>query len=155
MIARPLSRWFVLLMVVGLASSLRAQDPPKPEEPKKDEKPAEKPKEEAKEKDKEKEKKKPKDKYLAIINGEVHTITGPVLEGGTVLVKNGKIDQLGPEVKVPDEAKKIDAKGFKVYPGLIAVNSNNIVGREPVMDNTDPYSLQMVLGLAGGLTTVV
>src|SRR5262245_43655211 len=151
---------FLLLVafVWSLAAPSRADDPkptPKPDEPKKEEKAEQpKPKEEAKPKEEKKEKK-PKDKYLAIENGEVHTITGSVLTGSTVLVKNGKIDQLGRDVKVPDGAKKIDAKGFKVYPGLIAVNSNGIVGREPVMDNTDPFSLQIILALAGGITTVV
>src|SRR5215831_16083615 len=159
MVMRGLRFPLLFAFLLGLAVAVRAEDPkpPKPDEPKKEEKQDQaKPKEEPKPKEKEKEKeKKPKDKYLAIENAEVHPITGSVLSAATVLVKNGKIDQVGRDVKVPDDAKKIDAKGLKVYPGLIAINSNNIVGREPVMDNTDPFSLQITLALAGGITTVV
>ncbi len=62
----------------------------------------------------------------AIRNARIVTVTNGVIEKGTVLVKNGKIEAVGATVAVPKEAKIIDATGLSVYPGLI--DSNTYVG---------------------------
>ena len=98
---------------------------------------------------------KPKERFFAVTGAIVHTVTGPVLRGPTVLCRNGKIAAIGHDVTIPEEAETLDAKGFHLYPGLVAVSSMGIVGSEPPEDNTDLYSLNMTLGLAGGVTTVV
>ncbi|GAC1394990.1 MAG: amidohydrolase [Sediminibacterium sp.] len=57
---------------------------------------------------------------LYITNGTVHTGNGQVLENATIVVSNGKIEQIGTNITVPqDNAKLVDAKGKQVYPGLI------------------------------------
>ena len=56
---------------------------------------------------------------IAIINGKVYTISNGILENATVLIKNGKIEEVGPEVVVPEGADVIDAAGKVVFPGLI------------------------------------
>lgn len=95
------------------------------------------------------------DRYLAVTGGVVHTVTGPTLFGATVLAKNGRITAIGHDVVIPDEAEVVDASGFHVYPGLVAVASSGLVGSEPPDDSTDVFSLSMSLGLAGGITTAV
>lgn len=55
----------------------------------------------------------------AIINGKVITVTGATYEKATVLVENGKIVAVGPDLSVPAEAQIIDASGCWVTPGLI------------------------------------
>ena len=47
------------------------------------------------------------------------------------------------------------AQGFHLYPGLVAVQSEGLVGAEPPEDSTDAFSLYLTLGLAGGVTTAV
>jgi imidazolonepropionase-like amidohydrolase len=56
---------------------------------------------------------------LAIKGGKILTITGGVIEGGTILVDGGKIVKVGKRIKVPEEAEVIDASGKVVMPGLI------------------------------------
>ena len=47
----------------------------------------------------------------AIINGKVITVTGQTYDKATVLVENGKIKAVGPDIAVPQEAEIIDAAG--------------------------------------------
>ena len=94
-------------------------------------------------------------RYFAVAGAVVHTITGPTLRSPTVLCKNGKIVALGHDVAIPEEAEVLNAKGFHLYPGLVAVRSSGLIGDEPPDDSTDLYGLSMTLGLAGGVTTVV
>ncbi len=55
---------------------------------------------------------------LAIRGGTVHTLAGAQMEGGTVLIANGLIAEVGRDVSVPTGAQVIDATGLHVYPGL-------------------------------------
>src|SRR5215510_13210293 len=55
----------------------------------------------------------------AIRNARIVTVTGPVIENGTVVIANGKISAVGANVSVPSGAKTIDGKGLSVYPGMI------------------------------------
>lgn len=56
---------------------------------------------------------------IAITGGRVHTVAGPPLERGTVLIRDGRIEALGPDVQVPGGARVIDASGKIVTPGLL------------------------------------
>ena len=55
----------------------------------------------------------------AIRNAKIVTVTGAVIERGTVLIRDGKIAEVGASVAVPGNAKIIEARGMSVYPGLI------------------------------------
>jgi imidazolonepropionase-like amidohydrolase len=55
---------------------------------------------------------------IAIRNGEVHTVSGPVIRGGTVVLEGGVIAAVGQDVAIPDGARIIDATGKVVTPGL-------------------------------------
>ena len=56
---------------------------------------------------------------LAIVGARIVSVSGPVLERGTVLVANGKVAAVGASVVVPPGATVIDAGGATLYPGLI------------------------------------
>lgn len=61
---------------------------------------------------------------VAIINGQVHTMDGRgVIEGGTVVIVEGRITAVGADAAIPDGARVIDAGGMPVTPGLIAVHT--------------------------------
>jgi imidazolonepropionase-like amidohydrolase len=59
----------------------------------------------------------------AIQNARIVTVTGPVIENGTVVVANGKIAAVGANVSIPSGARIINAKGLSVYPGMIDANT--------------------------------
>ena len=68
---------------------------------------------------------------LAIQGGKVITITGGILENGTVLIKNGKIAAVGADIAIPAGAEIIDATGKYVTPGLIDAHTHISTFGEP------------------------
>jgi imidazolonepropionase-like amidohydrolase len=60
----------------------------------------------------------------AITNAKIVTVSGSVIENGTVVIRNGLIESVGAGVKVPADAKVFDGKGMTVYPGLIDVDTS-------------------------------
>lgn len=139
----------------GMIMALSLPLPASAQEPAGGKKAEEAPREEKKEEEKKEEKKKKEDRYFALRGGDVYTVSGPVLKDTDILVKNGVIEALGRDLKTPDECDVLDASGMRVYPGLIAVSSYSILGREPPENSTDLFGINMRLALAGGLTTVV
>ena len=63
---------------------------------------------------------------IAITGGKVYPVSGPVLERGTVLMRNGTIVAVGTDVAIPADAQRIDATGKIVTPGL--VNAGTALG---------------------------
>ncbi|GJL93996.1 MAG: amidohydrolase [Hyphococcus sp.] len=61
---------------------------------------------------------------VAIMNGDVHTISGNVIEDGDVIIRNGRIAQVGADLTAPSDATVIDASGKVVTPGLFAPYSS-------------------------------
>jgi imidazolonepropionase-like amidohydrolase len=55
---------------------------------------------------------------FAITNAKIYTLAGPIIENGTVVIRDGKIAAVGAGVAAPADAQVIDARGFEVYPGL-------------------------------------
>lgn len=56
----------------------------------------------------------------AITGGTVYTLgTAGKIEHGTVIIKDGKITAVGANVAIPADAKRIDATGKMVTPGII------------------------------------
>ncbi len=60
---------------------------------------------------------------IAIVGGRVVTVSGAVIEGGTVLVQAGKILRVGKDVPVPPGATVIPAEGKWVTPGFIEAST--------------------------------
>ena len=56
---------------------------------------------------------------VAITGGKVFPVSGPAIENGTVLMIGGRIAEIGANVSIPAEARRIDATGKWVTPGLI------------------------------------
>jgi imidazolonepropionase-like amidohydrolase len=55
----------------------------------------------------------------ALVGGRVFPVTGPVLEKGTVVLRDGLVDAVGTSVVVPVGARVIDVTGLTVTPGLV------------------------------------
>ncbi|MFJ7750312.1 amidohydrolase [Arthrobacter sp. NPDC097144] len=110
---------------------------------------------------------------LAIINARVVPVTAPPFTG-TVVLAEGKIRELGPDVQVPGGAEVLDAGGQWLLPGLVDAHTHLGVHEEgegwagndtnemtdPVMagvraiDGVNPHDLGFDDALTGGVTAV-
>lgn len=61
---------------------------------------------------------------IAIRNARIVTVSGPDIENGTVVIRDGKIEAVGAAVNVPAGAQTIDGSGLSVYPGMIDAGTN-------------------------------
>ncbi len=68
----------------------------------------------------------------AITNARIVTVSGPVIERGTVVVRNGLISAVGASIKVPADARIIDGTGLSIYPGLIDAYTSLGIGAPPI-----------------------
>ena len=103
---------------------------------------------------------------IAIVNATVHTMKGPVIENGRILVRGDLIDAVGDEkMSLPEDAKIIDAKGLSITPGWIDVNSQLWMSDSPgdagssdgsllATDSLDPFAEDWADVLNAGVTTV-
>jgi len=60
----------------------------------------------------------------AITNARIVAVSGPTIDRGTVVIRNGLIAAVGASVNVPPDARIIDGAGLTVYPGLIDSYTN-------------------------------
>jgi imidazolonepropionase-like amidohydrolase len=109
-----------------------------------------------------------------IRNATILTAAGPVIQGGSILLQDGKVAAVGATVAAPPGAIEIDAKGRWVTPGIIDTHSHLGVypmpaipavsdGNEMTSPNTAevsaehaiwPQDPQFELALAGGVTAM-
>lgn len=84
---------------------------------------------------------------VAIKNAKIYTMAGPVLEKGTIVFRNGRIEAVGTNVNIPKDARVIDGSGKVVMPGMIDANCR--VGLEEITqvpasmdssESTDPVT---------------
>ena len=78
---------------------------------------------------------------IAIVGAKIVPVTGPVIESGSILIKNGRIADLGASISIPAGAKVIEAKGLTAYPGMIDSYSwlglEEISGVRATVDNRE------------------
>jgi imidazolonepropionase-like amidohydrolase len=74
---------------------------------------------------------------IAITGGTVYPVSGPKLEGATVLIRDGRIAAVGSNVTVPADASRIDASGRWITPGLFHANSSLGLGDVGSVDATN------------------
>ena len=60
----------------------------------------------------------------AITNARIVTVSGPTIDRGTVVIRNGLIAAVGANINAPPDARIIDGNGLTVYPGLIDSYTN-------------------------------
>lgn len=113
---------------------------------------------------------------IAITGGKVFPVSGPPIENGTVVITNGKIVAVGANVPVPANARRIDASGKWVTPGLInsstqlglveigqvgdtrdmqARGKDNIAASFTVWEGLNPNSVMLAPARKEGVTTFV
>jgi imidazolonepropionase-like amidohydrolase len=100
---------------------------------------------------------------IVIRNARVLPVTGPEFQG-SILIRDGKIVEMGPQVLVPPGAQVIDAGGQYVMPGIIdahshiateatnemSVSVSSMVGIDDALNSED---VSIYRALAGGVTS--
>ena len=106
------------------------------------------------------------DDVLAIVGGTVLTMAGETIENGTVVVRDGRIAEVGTGVRPPRGAHVIDAGGGYVTPGIFDAHSHistaggvnegslAVTSMARIEDVVDPTDIAIYRALAGGVTTV-
>jgi len=115
---------------------------------------------------------------LAIVNARVYTEPGTVIEQATIVVRDGRVRAVGPNVPVPAGARSIDATGKVVTAGFIDASTRiglveveleqtTVDGSFPgagadvvhaafhAIDGYNPRSVAIPVTRAGGVTSVV
>lgn len=69
------------------------------------------------------------DRWFAVTGGDVYTGTGAVLRGASVLANKGVIEEIGYDLTLPEDCEVLDATGYRVYPGLVAVSVSSSIVR--------------------------
>jgi imidazolonepropionase-like amidohydrolase len=59
------------------------------------------------------------DNAVAIVGARVVPVVGDPIDGGTVLIGDGKITAVGHDIAIPANAQVVDAAGSWVLPGFI------------------------------------
>lgn len=61
---------------------------------------------------------------FAITNARIVTVSGAAIEKGTVVIRDGLIEAVGANARIPADAKTIDGAGLTIYPGFFDASSN-------------------------------
>jgi imidazolonepropionase-like amidohydrolase len=100
---------------------------------------------------------------IVIQNATIMTVSHGTIERGSILIKDGKIAEVGQSVKASKDAQVIDAAGQFVIPGIIdchshialeainegSVSVSSMVNMEEVLN---PEDIDIYRDLAGGVT---
>ncbi len=100
---------------------------------------------------------------LLIKNGTVLTVTKGTITETDVLIRDGKISQIGKGIAAPQGVNVIDATGLFVMPGIIDAHShialdqinegsNAITPEVHTADALNPFEVEIYRALAGGCT---
>ena len=70
----------------------------------------------------------------AIKGARIHTVSGAPIAGGTIVMRNGVIEDVGANLTVPADAIVIDGANMNVYPGLIDMDNAAPIGDDTSAD---------------------
>ena len=101
---------------------------------------------------------------ILIQNATILTVSHGAIEHGSILIKDGKIAEVGQSIKTPKDAQVIDAAGQFVMPGIIDCHSH--IAAESINEGSvsvssmvnmaeilNPDDIDIYRDLAGGVTS--
>ncbi|MBN9351227.1 MAG: amidohydrolase family protein [Chitinophagaceae bacterium] len=78
---------------------------------------------------------------ILIKNATIHVGNGTIINNGSILIRNSKIEKVGSDVEAPAGTVVYDVKGKQVYPGLISpvtnVGTKDVGGMVPGTNDYD------------------
>ncbi len=108
----------------------------------------------------------PAGRLVAITNATIMTASHGTIPRGTILIRDGRIAEVGPNVQVPAGAQVIDANGRFVTPGIIDAHSHSAA--EAINEGTQSVTAEVRMEdvlrvdgislyrqLAGGVTSAL
>ncbi len=102
---------------------------------------------------------------ILIQNATILTVSHGKIEHGSILIKDGKVAEVGPSIKAPKDAQVIAAAGQFVMPGIIDCHSHialdgsvneggvSVSSMANIAEVLDPDDIDIYRDLAGGVTT--
>lgn len=154
MTAHRFSHWILAALMIVLVSAPTASAAEDSDSTKK--KPSTAVKKTDKDEKKPSEEKEEKDDVLVIRGGDIQTVTQGMIRRGTIVIRDGKIAEMGSDVEIPDGATVIDASGKRLTPGFIALNVSRLglsSTTGELTDSLNPFDRNMKLALGVGITT--
>src|SRR5688500_17043504 len=76
---------------------------------------------------------------LALKGGRIVPIAGAPIDGGVVLIRDGKIQAVGKDLNIPADYRVIDVSGKVVLPGLIDVHSSRGMDQSNERNSNVPF----------------
>ncbi|MGQ0561178.1 MAG: amidohydrolase family protein [Gemmatimonadota bacterium] len=113
---------------------------------------------------------------VAITNAKIHPVAGPVIERGTIVIRDGRIAAVGANLSVPAGARVIDGTGKIVTPGFLdsstslgtveiplsaegtddeSTTADGITAAFNVVDNLNPFATAIPVTRVDGITRAV
>jgi imidazolonepropionase-like amidohydrolase len=81
----------------------------------------------------------PAQEQLAIKGGRILPISGPPIDGGVILIRDGRIQAVGKDLTIPSDYRVIDAAGKVVMPGFIEAHSSRGMDQANERNNNVPF----------------
>jgi len=105
------------------------------------------------------------DRITLIRGATIMTASHGTIENGSVLIRDGKIADVGPNLSAPGGARVVDGTGKFVIPGIIDAHSHiaadainegavNVSAMVGIRDVLDPNDENIYWALAGGVTSI-
>lgn len=97
---------------------------------------------------------------IAFTNARLLPVSGPAIERGTLVIRNGKIEAIGADAVVPPGARVVDCDGKTVMPGLVSAWSRAGLGGGGQPRGESPFGgrrggrggMEMPMPMGGGGT---
>lgn len=90
-----------------------------------------------------------RDGHYALLNARIFVGPGQVLEKGQLIVKKGKIVDIGRNLPIPKDAVQIDLQGKYIYPGFIELYSDYGIDKAKAVGKAPSQSPQMLSNKEG------
>src|SRR5438477_5024374 len=81
----------------------------------------------------------PAQEQLAIKGGKILPIVGAPIDGGVILIRDGKVQAVGKDLTIPSDYRVIDASGQVVLPGFIEAHSSRGMDQANERNNNVPF----------------
>src|SRR5438445_3579475 len=81
----------------------------------------------------------PAQEQLAIKGGRILPIVGSPIDGGVILIRDGKIQAVGKDLAIPSDYRVLDATGKVVLPGFIEAHSSRGMDQANERNNNVPF----------------
>ena len=101
---------------------------------------------------------------IAFTDATILTMTGEMIEDGTMVIENGRITAVGADIAIPEDADVRSMEGRVIMPGIVDTHSHigQVAGADssgPIqpevraLDSINPLSSNIAKARAGGVTT--